>query len=441
MIGAYTDITELKNNEAKMKYMAYFDALTGLRNRVSLMEYVNSQVSTAGKLSLIYFDMDNFKLINDTYGHSQGDILLREIGSRISSFDTKDSKVFRIGGDEFVIILNEIFKRNHLETIMQKLINDLKKPIFIGDNSIQVSISAGIVCFPEDGETFEELLKNADAVMYDVKENGKNSYRFFDKNVYEALIEQLNIERSLRTAIENKEFKLYYQPQVDTETGQIKGFEALLRWFNSTLGSVPPSKFIKFAEESGLIISIGEWVIKTACNFAARLHESPETKRFVSINISTLQLRQENFVEKVKEIIDSAKINPAYIHMEITETVLMDAFEDRISKLNELRAYGVEISLDDFGTGYSSLTYLRKLPINTLKIDKSFIDDISTDADNQMIINTIIQLAHSMKIKVVAEGVEELEQYALLVKSSCDLIQGYYISKPVPEEDIFRLIL
>ncbi len=444
MIGAYTDITELKENEEKIWRMAYFDSLTELPNRSYLNEYVNEQINgdknKKNRLALMYIDVDNFKLINDTYGHSEGDNLLKEIGQRIHSIAKNHNKIFRIGGDEFVVIQKNYQDKAQIEQFATSLMESLKAPILLHENVIHASVSAGIVFYPEDGQTFEELFKNVDAAMYYVKENGKRGYGFFDKKMNEALLEKMNMEKSMRKAIDNNEFVLFYQPQTSAEDGEIQGFEALIRWFSPELGMVSPGRFIRIAEETGLIIPIGEWVLRTACSFAAALQKEHGDSKFMSINLSTLQLRQHDFVDKVIGIMKETGVNPSTIHLEITETILMDSFENNIAKLNQLKAFGVHISLDDFGTGYSSLTYLRKLPINTLKIDKSFVDDILTDEGNKRIINSMIQLAHGLGLMVVAEGVEEEEQYLYLKNSKCDMIQGYYISKPVGEADVAGLL-
>jgi diguanylate cyclase (GGDEF)-like protein/PAS domain S-box-containing protein len=444
MIGAYTDITELKENEQKIWRMAYVDSLTELPNRACLNEYVNEHINgdqhKKNRMALIYIDVDNFKLVNDTYGHTEGDWFLKEIGRRISSTARGQDKIFRIGGDEFVMIRKYYQDKEQVEKSTVDLMESLKAPVTIHENIIYASISAGIVLYPEHGETFEELFKNADSAMYYVKENGKRGYSFFDKKINEALLEKMNLEKSLRKAIDNNEFVLFYQPQTSMESGEILGFEALIRWLSPELGMVPPNRFIRIAEETGLIIPIGEWVLKTACSFAAALQKEQSVSKFMSINLSTLQLRQPDFVDKVIGIMRETKVAPSIIHLEITETILMDSFENSIAKLNQLKALGVHISLDDFGTGYSSLTYLRKLPINTLKIDKSFVDDIPIAEGNKQIINSMIQLAHSLGLVVVAEGVEEEIQFQYLKNSKCDMIQGYYISKPVGEAEVAGLL-
>jgi diguanylate cyclase (GGDEF)-like protein/PAS domain S-box-containing protein len=442
IVGSHTDITQLKEHQNKIMHMAYHDTLTELPNRSYLKEYVENQIveDPDSIFAMLYIDIDNFKSINDSFGHGEGDKLLVEIGKKFSSISKGGSAVFRLGGDEYVIVLKAVMEKEEISHYLRSMFKLFVKPVKLGNRNLHITISAGAVIYPMDGTNFNELLKNADIAMYHVKNSGKNNFVFFDKSMKEGIKEKMFLENSMREAVKNMNFTLNYQPMLDIKTGRIYGLEALIRWNCPELGPVSPVVFIKLAEENGLIIPIGNWVLRTGCSYAAKLATQGYPDVSISINISPLQLTRADFVDNVKAIISSSGIEPERINLEITESILIDSFDSSLKKLHELREFGVHISLDDFGQGFSSLTYLRRLPINTLKIDKSFIDDISYTESSNQIVYSIIELAHIMKLMVIAEGVETEEQLQYLEGFGCDAVQGFLISRPVPEAEVLDLL-
>lgn len=442
MAGSYTDITDSKFKEDRIRHMAYYDTLTGLANRERLIEVVrqalaeNEQGGRRG--ALLFIDIDNFKLINDTYGHSWGDKLLVSLSGRLSSLMQEGGVTARLGGDEIVIFLPDMHNLQEVTDFADKTMRMLEQPTTVNGHVFHITASAGIAMYPEHGADVEELLRKADMAMYSAKTSGKHTYRFFDKSMQDEVVEKTLLEARLRHAIQNNEFRLHYQPEYNMLTGQIDGFETLLRWESPDYGLVPPLKFIPLAEETGLIITIGNWALKTACAFNQALFAAGQRRLKLSVNISVVQLMQANFVQVVADILTETGLPPEQLELELTESVLMEKFEDNIRKLRELRDMGVQIALDDFGTGYSSLTYLRKLPITALKIDKAFIDDIAVG--DSTIIGSIIEMAHQLGLVVVAEGVEIKEQFAYLKQQGCDIIQGYLISRPLPPEEFTVMV-
>lgn len=442
IVGSHTDITQLKEHQDRIMHMAYHDILTELPNRSYLKEYVDGHIQEApGKLmALLYIDIDNFKTINDSFGHAEGDKFLVQIGEKLCSMSGEGNMVFRLGGDEYVIVLKNMYERKQVENFLDGMFKFFEKPVTIDNRNLHITLSVGAVLYPLDGADFSELLKNADIAMYQVKSRGRNNYIFFNDNMQAGIKEKMLLENSLRDAVADMEFTLNYQPILDMATGRICGLEALIRWNSREFGPVSPIVFIKLAEENGLIIPIGNWVLRSGCDYAAKLSKLGYPDVSISINISPMQLMQMDFVETVKAVISSSGVQPERIELEVTESILIDSFETSLRKLSELRNFGIRISLDDFGQGYSSLTYLRKLPIDTLKIDKAFIDDIFKDDGNNQIVYSIIELAHRMQLKVNAEGVETEDQLKYLKHVDCDSIQGYLISKPVPEADVVKLL-
>lgn len=439
MAGSYTDITDSKFKEERIRHMAYYDALTGLANRERLTESMKLALAAnrqkGGQGALIFIDIDNFKLINDTYGHSWGDKLLISLGSRLGALVNKVGLPARLGGDEIVILLPDMESYEEITDYTEKIMRVLEQPTTVNGHVFHITASAGIAVFPEHGDNVEELLRNADMAMYSAKTSGKHTYRFFDKSMHDTVVEKTLLEARLRQAIQNNEFQLYYQPAYNLITGQIDGFEALVRWQSPDYGMVPPLKFIPLAEEKGLIVGIGNWVLRTACVFNQELYKICQKRLRTSVNISVVQLMQEDLVQIVKEILDETGLPPEYLELELTESVLMEHFEENTRKLQNLRAMGVRIALDDFGSGYSSLTYLKKLPITALKMDKTFIDDIAFGANNVTITGSIIEMAHELGLVVVAEGVETEEQFSYLKQKGCDIIQGYLISQPLSTDE------
>lgn len=443
--GSHIDIHEKMIQQKNIENLAYYDTLTGLPNRFHLKEKLNSILKICEENenfsgSVMFIDIDNFQLINDTFGHDVGDLILKLVGEKLKKFESEDRFVARLGGDEFIFLIKHITDKESLKNLSAQIKAILNKSFRIGDNEHYITISTGIALYPNNGNNLNDILINSELAMYKAKETGKNRYIFYDKYMNEDLYEKLFIQNALRNALNNNEFKLYYQPQIDIKTGKIYGFEALIRWISPEYGFISPAKFIPIAEEMGIIINIGEWILKTACQFAKKINENAEHKLIVSVNISVLQLIRNDFVDTVRQALVDTGLTPNLLGIEITESILIDAFKSSSEKLLTLKNLGIDISLDDFGTGYSSLNYLRQLPINKLKIDKSFIDDLSlTDVGNDLIENIII-IAHKLNLEVVAEGVEVKSQLDILEQFRCDTIQGYLISKPLPEYETLKFI-
>ncbi|WP_410513208.1 EAL domain-containing protein [Paenibacillus sp. BR2-3] len=431
LVGQYDLLLE---NQKKMYHLAYYDSLSNLPNRVCLLEAMEKQFRhPGGSAALLFVDTDNFKYINDTLGHKFGDILIRKASERLQSTIWDGEMLSRLGGDEFVIFLKDTPNHEDVLKLAEDVLNGFKQPFWIGESKLYVSVSIGISFYPDDGETTEEMLKNADVAMYQAKEAGKNRYIVYDKSMHAAFNERMSIEKHLRNAVDNDEFELHYQPQVDIKSGRVSGVEALIRWNSPVLGFVSPLSFIKIAEDSRLIIPIGEWVLRKSCVFMKEIHDRIGIPYKISVNISVIQMLQDDFTELVLNILAESGLEPKCLELEITESIFMESFGSIVSKLEYLKSHGIGIALDDFGTGYSSLSYLQQLPISTLKMDKAFIDSLSDNAYSQAFVQTIVELGHKMGLKVVAEGVEDKGQLAFLKQTGCDKVQGYLISRPVPE--------
>ncbi len=441
MAGSITDITERKAQDERVAHLAYHDSLTGLANRAALNRELSAILSrlNGDKGAMLFIDLDNFKGINDTFGHSYGDRLLVVVSELLQRIDHGRHFAARVGGDEFIVLMEGVGGRGEVAAYADKLLEVFSGPLAVDTKNYYVTVSIGLTMCPEDGATAEELFKNADLAMYKAKELGKNRYVFFDPSMDETVRQKMTVERNLREAVSRRELRLWYQPVVEAATGRISGLEALIRWQHGGR-LVMPGEFIEVAEETGLIVPIGDWVFRTACAFVAGLHRQGRTDLVVSINLSVVQLIRSDFVQWVRETIAETGAAPGSIAIEITESVLMESLEANTEKLGEVRRMGVQIYLDDFGTGYSSLKYLRQLPVDILKIDKSFTDDLDDAGSEREIIGSIINLAHRARQKVVAEGVETNHQLEKLMKFRCDYVQGYYFSKPVPEEDVPALL-
>ncbi|MEK5234440.1 EAL domain-containing protein [Paenibacillus sp. FSL L8-0470] len=438
LVGQYDMLVE---NQKNMHRLAYVDSLSNLPNRLSLLETMENYFQRpGGKAALLFVDTDNFKYINDTLGHKSGDILIRKASERLQSLVDERAMLSRLGGDEFVIFLKDTDDREAVLNLAEDIMRSFRRSFLIGESNLYVSVSIGISFYPEDGETTEEILKNADVAMYRAKEEGKSTYVVYDKSMHTAFNERMNIEKHLRSAMNNNEFELHYQPQVEIGTGMISGFEALIRWNSPVLGFVSPLSFIKIAEDSRLIIYIGEWVLREASRFMKSVHDRTGIPYKISVNISIIQLLQDDFVEMVLDSLAESGLEPSCLELEITESIFMESFESTVSKLGFLKSRGIRIALDDFGTGYSSLSYLQQLPISTLKMDKIFIDSLEDKAYSQSFVQTIIVLGHKMGLDVVAEGVEDARQLEFLKQFDCDKVQGYLISRPVPERGVWELL-
>lgn len=445
-VGSLKNITNIKNNEKKLEYMAYHDYLTDLPNRHYMYNKLNPahiiQNSNNENLAgaVVFIDLDNFKYINDTMGHNFGDNLIKTIGQRLKNLLTHTDYLIRLGGDEFVMLINNTSGKAAITKLAETILHEFTTPFEIHNNSIKITTSIGIALFPQDGIEIDDLLKKSDIAMYQSKYKGKNNYTFFINSMNDSIIERMKIETYLTKALANNEFILHYQPQIKIHTGEITGFEALIRWNSPELGMIPPDKFISIAEENSMIIDIGDWVLKTACKFIKTVHETSKNYTCISVNTSVLQIMQSNFVDNICCFLKEIDLSPSYLELEITESIFIDSYDIICKKIQELKSIGIKISLDDFGKGYSSLSYLKQLPINTLKIDKSFIDDINNINSNCLVEN-IIMIGHKMNMDVIAEGVEIKEQLIYLRSFQCDKIQGYFFSKPLKEKDALNLII
>lgn len=442
LAGSNTDIHKMKQVQEELHYLAYYDSLSGLPNRLYMLEDLDRFFrDPEGQAAIFFIDMDNFKFINDTLGHKSGDMLIRLVSQKLATLLPLEGMLYRLAGDEFVYFTKNVVNKEAVLSIADNLIRKFKQPIRINSSNIYATVSIGIACYPEDGEDTEELLKNADVAMYRSKKAGKGVFTIYNRTMHSALAERMNIDKHLRNALDQNEFLLQYQPQMNVQTGRIIGFEALLRWHNPELGRVPPILFIPVAEDSRTIISIGEWAMITACAFMSGIHERGYSECRISVNISVIQMVQEDFITMVLDILEDTGLAPQYLELEITESIFMESYEPIIHKLEILRSLGVRIALDDFGTGYSSLSYLKQLPISTLKIDKGFIDNLPEEDKNRSLTEAMIEIGHKMGLEVVAEGVESYQQLAYLKDHGCDLIQGYFLSKPVDEDEVEALLL
>jgi diguanylate cyclase (GGDEF)-like protein/PAS domain S-box-containing protein len=437
--GSMTDISDRKETEHKIKYMAYYDTLTKLPNRILFMEKLEAELKKAkdqpmaGAVMLI--DLDNFKNVNDTLGHDYGDALLELIAQKLKDIVKDKNTVCRFGGDEFLVLKPDIKSEEQVATFAKKILSIFENSFAVQDKLIYTTASIGISIYHKDGEHTHNILKNADTAMYTAKSSGKNRYAFFNDEMYQGLKRKTKIETILRSALTNNAFEVYYQPQINVKQNKMTAFEALLRLKSEELGFISPKEFIPIAEECGLIKEIGEWCLRTACLKNKEWRDKGYEFDGIAVNISSVQFQQSNFIKMITDILKETELEPQYLEIEITETVLMKSLEKNVSILESLRAIGIRIALDDFGTGYSSFNYLRRLPIHTLKIDKSFIDHICSSSKEQAIAYGIIQLAHEMKLDVVAEGVEDEYQLTILQRKECDKVQGYLFSRPLTASD------
>ena len=436
-------LQKIEEQQKEIIDLIFIDSLTKLKNRRAINELVHQWLEeTKGDMvfSILFLDVDNFKLINDSFGHDFGDKVIIGTSSRLESLETDAIKIGRFGGDEFLIIYRDR-NLNRLPEFLNELESLFKKPFVIDNHTIFLTVSIGAAIYPIHGVGEEELIKKADMALYKAKESGKNRAVIYNQKMIEELEDKVIFQSCLRSDFENGEFYMHYQPLYEAKTDRFVGAEALIRWKNSEFGQVSPIKLIKVAEEMGIIIKIGKWVLREACNFAKKINQQSDVDLIISINISSVQMMHPDFIKDFSVIMQDVGVNPKYICLEITETMLFQIPDDNINIIDKLKAMGVCIALDDFGTGYSSLSYFKNIPATTLKIDKEFIDNLAINQFDQYMVETIIHLAHHNDLIVVAEGVENLEQLEILLELNCDLIQGYYFSKPVSEIEVMKLLL
>jgi len=438
--GALVDITHRKLADERIQFLAYYDSLTGLPNRSLLQDRLSKALAGARrhreKLAVLFLDIDGFKTINDSLGHSFGDLLLQQLAKRLQTCARDQDTVARLGGDEFLVVLGSVEEDSDAAIAAERIARAVNAPFNIQGQILNVTCSLGISLFPEHGKDVEALIKNADAAMYSSKDGGRNTFRFFTEKMTAEAVERLQLDSSLRTALEEQQFFLMYQPEVDVSSGSISCWEALIRWQHRDLGLVPPDKFIRIAENNGLIVSIGEWVLRTACAQAKRWVDAGQLCVPVAVNVSAVQFRHEGFCELVKKVLDDTGLAPQYLELELTESLLLSSEDVMFDVLGELKSMGVRLAIDDFGTGYSSLSYLKQFPVSKLKIDRSFIRDLALNGNDVSITAAIINMAKCLNLKVTAEGVENHAQLTFLRKHGCDEVQGFLFSRPLTTEQI-----
>jgi len=424
--------------ERKIKHLAYHDTLTGLPNRLLFMDRMDQAISRAirtdGKFTLLFIDIDNFKVINDSMGHDAGDKLLTAVTSRLQKTLRRSDSIARLGGDEFAVILENISDPEDTVFVANNLLEVLAEPIAINDRKVCIGASIGVAIYPVDGESFGILLKNADTAMYRAKEQGRNTFEFYTSEMSALAMKRLDLENSLRAAIENEEFVVYYQPKFNLKERRLVGMEALVRWEHPTSGLIPPDEFIPLAEETGLINSLGQWIIESACKQLYEWQKKDYQVPNLAINISARQFQEQNLADIFQQLIEQFHLAPEQLEIELTENILVQDHKRAKIILNELHDMGMLIALDDFGTGYASMAYLKDFPINTVKIDRSFVSGIPTDKENMAIVKAITGLTHALGLNLIAEGVETDQQIEFLKDIDCEQGQGYYWSRPLAAE-------
>jgi len=442
---ATIDITDRKQMEEEIRRQAHHDTLTNLPNRRLLMEIMTIELGQARRgqkrLAVLFLDLDRFKYINDTLGHDAGDMLLKEVVGRLQHSVRASDTISRTGGDEFNILLTQIPRANDIINIARKVVGSFSKPFVINGHEFDITTSIGISIYPEDGESIEELFRNADIAMYHAKGQGGNSFQFYDPSMNIRSMERLRLESQLSRALEHGELAVYYQPQITIDTRQVCGAEALVRWQHPERGVLDPVHFIPLAEEMGYLAAIDEWVLRTACTQVREWHNAGLALLCVAVNLSAKQFQKSNLIESIAGILRETGLDPEHLVIEITESVAMRNLEHMLPKMIKLAEMGVGISVDNFGTGYSSLNYLKKLPVQKLKIDKSFIRDITTAPEDGAIVGAVIAMAGKLKMKVIAEGVETKEQMEYLRSLGCQEMQGYLFSKPLPADEFRELLM
>jgi diguanylate cyclase (GGDEF)-like protein/PAS domain S-box-containing protein len=456
MIGTLQDVTDRRRAEERIRALAYYDTLTGLPNRQLFNEQLQFSLGSAQRhnrmVAVVFLDIDRFKRINDTHGHSAGDEVLKQVAERLRegvrdydaivrhAQDSVGTTLARLGGDEFIFSFSDLQRAEDAAKAANRLLKLLDPPVAVGDSEIFITASLGIALAPADGSDIETLIKNAESAMYVAKSDGGNGVRFYDNSMNASAFKRLSLENSLRRALERHEFELHYQPQVNIESGQVIGAEALIRWRHPDIGMVSPAEFIPVAEESGLIAAIGDWVMREACRQNRAWQEAGLPDLRVAVNLSARQFRQEQLLREVEAVLRDARLDPKYLELEITEGAVMQHAAESIKTLHAMKEMGLHIAVDDFGTGYSSLSYLRRFPIDLLKIDRSFINEVVQNPDDAAITSTIIAMARSLRLAIVAEGVETVEQLEFLKRNGCQVVQGYLFSKPLPAAAFVALL-
>src|ERR1700722_4456885 len=440
----FHDVSVARAIEAEMSHLAQHDTLTKLPNRTLLQDRLSQAITTAGRngtrIAVLFVDLDGFKHINDSLGHAIGDRLLQSVAKRLLASVRTSDTVCRVGGDEFVVLLSEVAHAGDAGVKAGKILAALKAPLEIDQHNLRVTASIGVTTYPEDGQETAMLIKNADLAMYQAKENGRNNYQFFEKGMNARALERQSVEENLCFALDRDELVMHYQPKINLKTGEITGVEALIRWQHPERGLIGPLQFISVAEDCGLMLPIGNWVLRESCRQAKAWQDAGLQPIEMAVNVSSVEFRNEDFLEGVRVILEETGLNPHYLGLELTESVLMQHAEFTVPVLKKLKAMGVRLAIDDFGTGYSSLSYLRQFPIDTLKVDQSFVNGINADTDDATIINAVINMGSNLNHRVIAEGVETVEQVAFLQAHGCDEGQGYYFSRPVPASQFAKLL-
>jgi len=434
----------VEHAEARLDYLAYYDPVTNLLNRHGFNERIHFSLSRAqrfgGQVGLLLLDLDNFKVINDTMGHQAGDALLSALGYRLREALRQGDTVCRLGGDEFAVIVDNVGSAKEVELVAGKIVKTLEMPLMVSGQEVYVTASCGVSLYPEHGSDAKTLVRTADTAMYCAKEAGKNAFRVFRPEMNQRAFRRMSLEHSLRKAMENGDLRLRYQPKVDLRTGRIVGAEALLRWVHAEDGSISPAEFIPVAEDSGLIVPLGAWVLRTACREAKRWEQAGLGRIPVAVNLSARQFKDQGLLGEVLRALEESRLEPDQLELELTESMLMENVEANIELLRELRTRGVRLAIDDFGTGYSSMGYLKRFPIRSLKVDRSFVRDIPHDRDDCAIAGAIVALAHQLELDVVAEGVENVEQLRFLAQHDCHVQQGFYFSPALASDEFERWV-